>query len=102
MFFNDIEEKKEAIGEMINPGHGLFLKNYKEGGQHLIPMLMMLVIVILQNWFIKYLTKLFLCLGILKEKTTTDNKPIDFFAEEQEMIVDENLGSYWNCMGGME
>jgi hypothetical protein len=45
---------------------------------------------------------LFLYFNILLEKTPSDHKPIDFFAEEQEIIVDEDLGNYWNCIGGME
>ena len=103
MFFNNITPKTTAFGELIDPKHPLFITNYEQGGQHLIPILMAIVIIIFQGTFIKYISKLMLCGGCLQKKGE-DSEGIDIYDDKlgEKETVNEQLGRYRHCIGGME
>ena len=50
----------------------------------------------------KYVTKMFFYFNILSRKTPIGNVVIHYFHEDKSKDVNEHLGSYWKCLGGME
>ena len=65
MFFNEFSYKTVQFGEVLDPHHNIFITNFANGGQYLIPNLIAIFIIIFQKAYIKFVSKLFTCLGYL-------------------------------------
>ena len=98
MYFNEINTKQTAFEEVMDYKHPYVIMDYRKGGYHLIPLLIMMLITLFQNFFIRMLTKMFLCCKILKH-----SEGIDIYSQNLETEKsNENLGNYWECIGGLE
>ena len=69
MFFNEIEPKTTQLQELAYTNHTL-----GDPGWHACPLIIAFVIFLLQEWYIKYVTRALRCLKCLKNDVWKANK----------------------------
>ena len=94
MFFNEHHPKHHTYGEIQDPNHSPL--DFKNGPNHLVPILIWTPLLVSLNYMIKYVTLMFEYLGCMTPLTKLKR------FQRQKIHVNDNLGSYWNCLSGID
>ena len=78
--------------------NGVFNDENKGAAWHLVPLLIAFPIVLCQNYIIRSLSKIFKYCKCLKSISNIER----FMKSDGKGQVDEKLGSYWNCLSGID